>query len=98
MLCPECETRIKNLGKLVVDEGRRERVKTYIAEVVEASREIKEEEEGEVEEEDGVKKEEQGLEEQPIAPAIAAVEIEVKPVRCAASLAQKVCCHLQSDL
>lgn len=38
-LCPECESRIKNLGKLVVDSGRRERAKLYIDEMVEASRE-----------------------------------------------------------
>lgn len=43
MLCPDCESRIKNVGKLVVDEGRRERVKKYIDEVVEASREEEEE-------------------------------------------------------
>ena len=42
MLCPECESRIKNLNKLVVDDGRRERVKAYIDEVVEASKEVEE--------------------------------------------------------
>jgi protein MPE1 len=39
-LCPECESRIKNLDKLKVDEGRRGRVKVYIDEMVEASKEV----------------------------------------------------------
>lgn len=67
MLCPECESRIKNLDKLVVDTGRRERAKAYIAEMVEASKEVVEPEEEvkeeekpdvDVKEEDGVKAEE----------------------------------------
>lgn len=67
MLCPECESRIKNLDKLVVDIGRRERAKVYIDEMVEASKEVvepeaevKEEEEKpdvDIKEEDGVKAE-----------------------------------------
>ncbi|KAM0746093.1 DWNN-domain-containing protein [Meredithblackwellia eburnea MCA 4105] len=61
MLCPECESRVKNLSKLGVDEGRRERVNKYIEEIVNASREIKEEEEGEEEEaEEGEAKEQEG--------------------------------------
>lgn len=56
MLCPECETRVKNLDKLTEDKGRRERVKTYIEEMVEASREVEVEEA--VEEEGAVKVEE----------------------------------------
>lgn len=43
MLCPECESKIKNLEKLTVDKGRRERVKIYIEEMVESSREVVEE-------------------------------------------------------
>lgn len=43
MLCPECESKIKNLEKLTVDKGRRERVKVYIEEMVESSREVVEE-------------------------------------------------------
>lgn len=48
MLCPECETRVKSVEKLKPDEGRRERVKKYIEEMVELS---KEEEENEVKKE-----------------------------------------------
>lgn len=43
MLCADCETRIKNVNKLVDDVGRRERVKKYIEEMVEASKEQEEE-------------------------------------------------------
>ncbi|KAK4049419.1 Protein mpe1 [Microbotryomycetes sp. JL201] len=42
-LCPECETRVKNLDKLKKDEVRREKVKKYIDDVVEASKDVKEE-------------------------------------------------------
>lgn len=38
-LCPECETRIKSLDRLLPDEGRRERAKRYIDDMVEASKE-----------------------------------------------------------
>ncbi|KAK4056304.1 Protein mpe1 [Microbotryomycetes sp. JL221] len=39
-LCPECETRIKNFDKLKIDQDRRDRVKKYIDDVVEASRDV----------------------------------------------------------
>jgi protein MPE1 len=68
MLCPECETRIKNVDKLTADEGRRERVKGYIEEMVEASKEeVVMEVVAEVNEEERVKgedvKKEEGAEE-----------------------------------
>ncbi|GAA6000578.1 hypothetical protein JCM10207_004559 [Rhodosporidiobolus poonsookiae] len=44
MLCPECETRVKNLDKLVPDEGRRERCQVYVDEMVQASKEAAEQE------------------------------------------------------
>ncbi|GAA5870741.1 hypothetical protein JCM16303_001571 [Sporobolomyces ruberrimus] len=47
MLCPECETRVKNLEKLKPDEGRRERAKKYVDEMVEASKEAAEREKAE---------------------------------------------------
>lgn len=40
MLCPECESKVKNLGKLEIDKGRRERCKAYIEERVAASKEV----------------------------------------------------------
>lgn len=43
LVCPECESRIKNLEKLIVDDGRRERVKDYVKEMVDASKEKVEE-------------------------------------------------------
>ncbi|KAM0792848.1 hypothetical protein ACM66B_002613 [Microbotryomycetes sp. NB124-2] len=64
-LCPECETRIKSLDKLKVDEERRERVKKYIDDVVEASKEVKEEDaEGDGETQDGEPKNEDGGEDE----------------------------------
>ncbi|BGP13379.1 hypothetical protein JCM10213_009222 [Rhodosporidiobolus nylandii] len=44
MLCPECETRVKNLDKLKPDEDRRERAQKYVDEMVEASKARAEEE------------------------------------------------------
>lgn len=52
MLCPECETRIKSLEKLKVDEDRRERAKKYVDETVAASKEAAEEERKKVEAEE----------------------------------------------
>ncbi|GAA5884932.1 hypothetical protein JCM6882_007156 [Rhodosporidiobolus microsporus] len=52
MLCPECETRVKNLDKLKPDEDRRERCKTYVDEMVEASKARAEQEKKEREEEE----------------------------------------------
>ncbi|GAA6007885.1 hypothetical protein JCM11491_006524 [Sporobolomyces phaffii] len=42
MLCPECETRVKNLDKLKPDDARRERAQKYVDEMVEASKEAAE--------------------------------------------------------
>lgn len=57
MLCPECESRIKNVDKLKPDEPRRERVRKYIEDVVQASKDDKDGEgEGEDDDGDGVKK------------------------------------------
>ncbi|GAA5847298.1 hypothetical protein JCM3766R1_003941 [Sporobolomyces carnicolor] len=42
MLCPECETRVKNLERLKPDDDRRERAKRYVDEMVEASKEAAE--------------------------------------------------------
>ncbi|SCZ92493.1 BZ3500_MvSof-1268-A1-R1_Chr5-2g07911 [Microbotryum saponariae] len=64
LLCPECETRIKSFEKLKPDSERRERVKKYIEDVVEASKEVevkgedKEKEEGKEGEDATVKQEE----------------------------------------
>lgn len=52
MLCPECETRIKSLEKLKVDEDRRERAKKYVDETVAASKEAAEEERKKIEAEE----------------------------------------------
>ncbi|GAA97829.1 uncharacterized protein L969DRAFT_77888 [Mixia osmundae IAM 14324] len=61
MICPECESKVKGLDALKPDEDRRTRVKEYIAEMVEQSRddnapgaktEDGKEEEGEVKAED----------------------------------------------
>ncbi|GAA5924584.1 cleavage polyadenylation factor subunit MPE1 [Sporobolomyces koalae] len=59
MLCPECESRVKNLEKLKPDEGRRERAKKYVEEMVEASKEAAELEKAEREKEEERKKKEQ---------------------------------------
>ncbi|GAA5949046.1 hypothetical protein JCM21900_003185 [Sporobolomyces salmonicolor] len=52
MLCPECESRVKSVEKLKPDEGRRERCRKYVEEMVEASKEAAEEEKREREREE----------------------------------------------
>ncbi|GAA6063891.1 hypothetical protein JCM10212_001373 [Sporobolomyces blumeae] len=60
MMCPECESRVKSLEKLKDDEGRRERAKKYVDEMVEASKEAAEQEKAErAKEEERRKKEEE---------------------------------------
>jgi len=54
-MCPECETKIKNVSQLKPDEERRARVKDYVDEMVQSSKEGAEE--GETVEDDKETKE-----------------------------------------
>jgi protein MPE1 len=83
MLCPECETRVKSVEKLKPDEGRRERVKKYIEEMVELSKE--EDEEKEVKKEGETEGEATATEEKPagkegeeLFPAVKEEDVKVR--------------------
>lgn len=77
MLCPECETRVKNLEKLKPDEGRRERAKKYVEEMVEASKEAAEMEKAEREREQERKKKEEEKEREKLEKEAAANGIDL---------------------
>ncbi|GAA5979468.1 hypothetical protein JCM10908_002935 [Rhodotorula pacifica] len=78
MLCPECETRIKSLEKLKVDEDRRERAKKYVDETVAASKEAAEEERKKVEAEEERRKAAEAKKKAEDEAAAAAAEAEAK--------------------
>ncbi|GAA5895226.1 cleavage polyadenylation factor subunit MPE1 [Sporobolomyces salmoneus] len=78
MLCPECETRVKNLEKLKPDEGRRERAKKYVEEMVEASKEAAELEKAEREREEERRRKEEEKKREEAEKEAAANGIDIK--------------------